>query len=196
MKKALFVILICVFAAAAGCAQSENERVTETPGQGSEASGDSNGSGDADGVSGLAEADEISGGFVFEYKGEKILLGDEINDVTDRIGEARSVFESPSCAFDGIDRIYSFPGFEIYTYPEGETDIVYLIYFRDDSVATPEGIYLGLTIDEAIAAYGDGYAHEFGQYAYLINRTWLKFLTDGDKNIEAITYELDLGMRG
>jgi hypothetical protein len=31
------------------------------------------------------------------------------------------------------------------------------VFFTDDTVSTPEGIALGMSLDELIAAYGDDY---------------------------------------
>ena len=129
-------------------------------------------------------------GFYFAYKNEKVYMDGDITDALARIGEPRSVYEEPSCAFDGIDKIFRYPGFDIYTYPEKEKDFIHQIYFRDDSVSTAEGIFIGGSYEEMVSAYGSGYEREQSQYAYADGRTRLQFILSDGGIIEAITYRL------
>ena len=70
-------------------------------------------------------------------------------------------------------------------------DNVSSIYFMDDSVSTPEGIYLGASVDEMIAAYGEGYTESSGAYTYTKDDSKLQFITK-DNEIIAITYLADV----
>jgi hypothetical protein len=121
-------------------------------------------------------------------------MDENIADVIERIGEPLGEFEAPSCAFDGIDRIFSYPGIQIYTYPAGETDHIHTIGFFDDSVRTSEGgVRLGSTVQAVLDAYGDNYSYETGMYKFSRGLTSLEFLTEDDFVI-GITYRLDLGL--
>ena len=69
--------------------------------------------------------------------------------------QTREVEEAPNCAFDGKGKLYSFSGFEVETYSKGGKNYFYGIYFLDDSISTDrEGIAIGTTKDDVIAAYG------------------------------------------
>ena len=127
-------------------------------------------------------------GFMLEYENTKIYMNENMAEVLDKLGEPRRKFESPSCAFDGTDLIFSYPGFEIYTYPEDNNDYIHQINFRDDSITTPEGIYLGSTKDEMIAAYGRDYRQEFSQYTYSKGETELMILISEEGTVESIIY--------
>jgi len=109
----------------------------------------------------------------------------------EKLGEPLGVFEAPSCAFDGIDRIFSYPGIQIHTYPKGDDDYVHTISLRDDSVRTQGGICLGLSPNVVVLAYGDDYELENGMYTYTRGLTTLEFFVEDDMVI-GITYGLIL----
>lgn len=120
-----------------------------------------------------------------------IRMDQNIQEVLDTMGEPLGVFEAPSCAFDGIDRIFSFPGLQIHTYPLDESDFIHTISIRDDSIMTQNGIYLGNSLDNVLAAYGDNYQQEFGMFTFTKGVTTLQFLIEYDM-VVAITYGLIL----
>ena len=71
------------------------------------------------------------------------------------MGEPLSYFEAPSCAFNGIDKMYTYSGFELDTYPDNDCDYVSAVLFKDDSIATPEGVSIGDTIEKMRQVYGE-----------------------------------------
>jgi hypothetical protein len=142
----------------------------------------------------LAEADQPQAPPYFAYKHDDVLIemNQNINYVTGRLGEPQGIFEAPSCAFDGTDRIFSYPGIQIYTYPVGDEDFIHTIGFFDDSIRTTEGgIRLGSNIQAALDAYGNDYEYESGMYTFTRGLTVLEFLTDNDV-IMGISYRLIL----
>ena len=118
-----------------------------------------------------------------------ISMSQNIEDTISALGEPLGVFEQPSCAFDGIDRIFSFPGLQIHTYPVGDTDLIHTISVRDDSHVTDNGIYLGAGFDAMVAAYGSGYEQEGSMFTFTRGMTFLQFFVENDI-ITAITYGL------
>ena len=126
-------------------------------------------------------------GYVFTHNGVDIVLGEEAAPKLEALGEAANYFESPSCAFNGIDKTYSYGGVELYTYPEGDKDYFLSVILVDDSVKTPEGIYIGSTLDSMLGAYGEGYAEDKGLYTYTKGKMSLAFLVDGGE-VVTITY--------
>jgi len=103
-----------------------------------------------------------SGSFVFLVSKEgteiEVAINEDMADVLAALGEAQSYFEAASCAFNGLDKTYTYAGFSITTRPDGEKDYVNSILLTDDSVTTAEGVYIGCTAEEVAAAYGESEA--------------------------------------
>ena len=125
--------------------------------------------------------------FAFVSGDVTIRMHDDVSGIIAALGDPDNYAESPSCAFEGIDKIYSYKGFDIYTYPDGDKDFVNSVYFTDDKVSTPAGIRIGSTVDEVTAAYGDNYEEEFEVYTYTEGKTKLAFLTT-DGVVDSIEY--------
>ena len=106
--------------------------------------------------------------FSFQYKGVTISLHDAAEPIIAKLGEPVKYTESASCAFEGLDKSYYYGSFYLETYPQGDKDFVSGWWFADDSVTTPEGIYIGSSKAEVEKAYGtDGYN---GTNAYTVNK--------------------------
>ncbi len=118
--------------------------------------------------------------------GTSIALDDDMKDVLAAIGEPQSYFEAASCAFDGLDKTYTYAGFEITTRPDGENDYVNSIVLTDDSVTTPEGLYIGCTPEDVAKVMGEG--TEFtGGIGYFAGGTILDFIVE-DGKVVSIEY--------
>lgn len=98
-----------------------------------------------------AEQDKI---YTFTSGTTKIAINADAAPIVAALGQWRNYAESPSCATTGLDKIYIYPGFEIYTVPQGEKDMISMIRLYDDTVATEKGIRIGATKEAVIAAYG------------------------------------------
>lgn len=131
---------------------------------------------------------ESASGFVFESNGVEITVDMDMSSVVDALGEPDSYFEQPSCAAQGIAKIYTYSGFQIETYPDGEQDLIASIILKDDSVSTPEGIDLSMTKDDIIAAYGSDYQETDKSITYENNGTKLCFILNGE-DIASIEYD-------
>lgn len=110
----------------------------------------------------------------------RLPMNEEFSALRDALGEPLSYYERESCAFQGLDKTFNYPGFELVTYPNGDKDFISDIYFTDGTVSTPEGIHIGSTLEEVKTAYGEGYtADDFGiYYTYTDGDTQLKFGTE------------------
>ncbi len=95
--------------------------------------------------------------YAFTVNGVTITADAEVAPIVKALGEPLQYDESPSCAFEGLDKIYTYAGFDIQTYQKEGVDYVYCVYFTDDTVATAEGIAIGSTLAAVDAAYGDAY---------------------------------------
>jgi len=126
-------------------------------------------------------------GYVFEYNGVKIGMDMEAAPIIASLGEADSYFEAPSCAFEGLDKTYSYGSFEIDTYEQDGKDYISTVFFCDDLIETPEGVCLFETKADMIKAYGEGFKEEFGMLVYEKEGMKLKFILEGDE-ITSIEY--------
>lgn len=118
------------------------------------------------GKNGADAAPPAGSKLVFTYRDCQLPMNAEFAPLLETLGEPESYFEAASCAFDGLDKTYTYAGVEIITYPDGEVDRISSIRLLDGSVSTPEGITVGSTPEEVTAAYGEDYQELGSQYAY------------------------------
>ena len=96
---------------------------------------------------------------------------------------AKAVFEVDSYAYQGKDKVYTYAGFELNTYPVDGKERIASVYFLDDSVATPEGIKIGSKAKDVVDAYGKEYNKEeqkLGTYSYSTDTAELRIYTTKD----------------
>ncbi|MCR5431068.1 MAG: hypothetical protein K6E95_00775 [Lachnospiraceae bacterium] len=95
--------------------------------------------------------------YVFEYKGSSLVPGMKWDEkIRNELGEPISYFEAKSCVFEGIDRMYTYPGFEVDVSPDGSGgEAVSSVYLLDDSITTPEGAYIGCSGNMIETLYGE-----------------------------------------
>ena len=126
--------------------------------------------------------------FVFTSNGVEVRMNAEADPIVEALGEPVSTFEAPSCAFQGTDYIYTYDGFQINTYPLNDVNYVSSVVFMSDAVSTPEGLEIGKTKDDMIAAYGEDYTEEYDQYTYTRGDSQLVVLIE-DGYISSIEYQ-------
>ena len=129
--------------------------------------------------------------FYFNFMGHTLHLNQDMEDIFVFLGEPSGMRQTPSCAFDGYDKIFGFGAINVHTYPQGDEDFVQVISIRDDSVTTVNGIRLGDSLEDVIAAYGDNFTRDFDMYIFTKSDTTLSFFIEGDMVVE-ITYTLIL----
>lgn len=131
--------------------------------------------------------------FALKYQGVNIELWAEAEPVIAALGDSLSYFEAESCAFEGLDKIYTYSSIELSTVPLDGIDHISLIVLLDDTVATNEGIRIGSSVDDVVAAYGDDYNVQGQSYTYIHGETMLMFIFEDDV-VAAIEYIADLGV--
>lgn len=148
MKKFICLILVLVMAASfAACSDSNAPAGNETQNQTNPPS---------------------SEGFVFHHNGTAVVMHADAAPILAALGEAKSYTEEASCAFSGLDKTYFYGSFYLQTYPQGDKDYVYGVWFADDSVSTDEGVYVGMSQADVEKAYGaDSYN---GKNAYIMTK--------------------------
>ena len=177
--KVLALILACVMSFAA-CGNAEDNQGKESP----EVQNSVTESG--------KQQEQAVAGYSFVYEGTEIQMGHLMSEYLDVLGEPISYFEAASCAFDGLDKMYSYNSFQITTYPVEDKDYVGSITFLDDMVETKEGVSLFETKADMIAAYGENYVDENGVLVYYYDGNEqgarLCFILSGDE-IVSIEYQ-------
>lgn len=108
--------------------------------------------------------------------------------VVEVLGEPAAYFESESCAFQGLDKVYTYPSFVLYTYPLDGKDYIMSLYLMDDTVTTAEGAYIGMRMDAVSELYGEPTTTAEGSVTYEKGGCALSFLFDSDGLVNAITY--------
>ena len=94
--------------------------------------------------------------YSFIYNEVKFAPGDDFAPIGAKLGEPSGYYEAASCAFDGKDKIYTYGSVQISVSPLDGKDIIFLITLLDDSLATPEGVFVGSEKSAVIEAYGEG----------------------------------------
>ncbi len=107
-----------------------------------------------------------SDGFVLKTAGGVELAIDASDDVLDQLGQPTvPATPSPSCDLPGTDYVYTYAGFRIKTTPdENGNNVICQIELTDDSLKTPEGLYVGMKAEDAKAAMsGKGTMEDNGE---------------------------------
>lgn len=125
--------------------------------------------------------------FYFETDGQEVKLGENFLELN--LPEASNVYEAESCAFDGMEKTYTYDNFEIGTYPIDNNEKIVTIYIMNPEVTTKEGIQIGDTLEDLKEAYGEDYETADASYIYKKGKTTLTFVMN-DNTISSIEYRL------
>lgn len=111
----------------------------------------------------------------------------DMKDVLAALGEPLSYFEAASCAFEGLDKTYTYAGFTVTTRPDGDKDYVNCVYLTDDSLTTPEGLYIGAAARDVLDCYGTPNQQTDTLISYVSGNTVLNFILK-DSAVISIEY--------
>ncbi|MGN0613208.1 MAG: hypothetical protein ACI4JB_04840 [Porcipelethomonas sp.] len=112
---------------------------------------------------------------VYAYYGGYALT---VNQNITAFPAAQSVDSSPSCYYEGDDKIFHYGDMDVYTYPYGGSDYVLEITLLSGNVSTARGLTVGMTLDDAIAMYGTG-TEGGGIYTWYSGSTYMYVTTSG-----------------
>ncbi len=194
MKKYLVALLTMALVATsfAGCGSSD-----ETHEISKDSSSDTSTSAAAEAEEADSTASEASSAnvYYFTYDGADLTPNMPMADAIAAIGEGSSYYEAASCAFEGeMDKTYGYGSFQIVTYPTDGEDWISYIQLLDDTISTPEGVTIGDSADEVIAAYGEDYTESGSMMVYEADDMQLCFLISGGEvsSIQYLTTLIDL----
>ena len=123
-----------------------------------------------------------SRGYVLMVNNVTVEVDAEAAPIVEALGEPVSYFEAASCAFEGLDKIYTYNSFEIDTYPSQDRDLVSAVILKDDSIATAEGVCIGDSLEKLQEVYGEA-TLENGMLIYAKDGMKLCFIMQDDSVI-------------
>lgn len=105
---------------------------------------------------------------VFGYNNGSVVLvpGEKFDAQADGLSETIAYMEAASCYFDGLDKVFTYDGYEVTTYPKGDGDYIQSINITSDAIKTDKGIGVGSTPAQLEAAYGKDYTVSGKMYEY------------------------------
>ncbi len=132
-------------------------------------------------------------GFGFEAEstnGETVIISMDMDmsGVLAVLGEPATYFEAASCAFEGLDKIYTYDHYEVDTYPDGDRDLVSAVLLLDDLVTTTEGAYIGQSQAAIEAIYGTDYEMKGTAMVYTKDGSHLEFVLAGGQ-VQSVSYQ-------
>lgn len=86
-------------------------------------------------------------------------------------------YEAASCAYDGLDKIYTYDTIAVYTYPSGSKDYILEIDLLA-SGKTAAGIKIGSTLAQVEAAYGTAHTAQGLNIVYTDGKIAMVFQMD------------------
>lgn len=134
-----------------------------------------------------SDANAEAKGYVMTVQGTDVAVNAPMAPIVDALGEADKYFESESCAFQGLDKVYTYGSVVITTYPEDGKDYVYSIELKDDTVTTKEGAYIGMAKADVVSAYGTATNETEVALVYEKDACQLAFILE-DGLVKNITY--------
>ncbi len=106
---------------------------------------------------------------VFAIDGTNFALDTDIAPLMEILGDDYTLSSAPSCVYDGEDKTFDYGNIIIYTYPNGDTDIIWEIDIFGAEYSTAKGIKVGDTLADINAAYGDSGFEAGNTYIYNIS---------------------------
>ncbi|MDR1822008.1 MAG: hypothetical protein LBQ91_06180 [Oscillospiraceae bacterium] len=127
-----------------------------------------------------------AGEFVFMFDGTPVSLLEPLTNVQAIIGEPSSEEKKP----DSTGRTLYYEGFYITTFQAGTITYVRALIITENTVSTTEGITLGSTAEDVIAAYGEEYEYSSqpGVYKYTRGGINLMFVTGEEDRVTSLSY--------
>ena len=105
-------------------------------------------------LAGCGETATHNGALSVTLKGQTVALGDTLTDtLSAALGTPTNTTEAVSCHYEGMDTIYEYDGFTLYTYQKEGAQILYSVELLDAAYKTAEGAAVGMSKSEVQALY-------------------------------------------
>lgn len=94
-------------------------------------------------------------GYSIVYEGVSMAPGMEATQIIEALGDDYELSEGASCAYQGMDKVYTYDNLIIYTYEIDEGEFVSIVEATGETCNTNASIHIGSLKDEVIEAYGE-----------------------------------------
>lgn len=179
---AVLGMMICI----SGCAKDPAE--PEKQGQGNVASDPASMQGSETIPGGSSREESEAVGYYFTANGVTVSVDMDMDELTEKLGERKSMYTIPSCTGEGLTYVYDYASYEIETYPAADgKNRIGSVYFKNDMIATAEGIDLSMTKADVLRVYGEDCEESTGKITYEKEGMKLNFLFEGE-NMVSIEY--------
>ena len=185
MKKIICLIAVLAMAGVllTACGEEKKENNNTQTATDAPATENTNDGGEEQGGAAEAAGDR----FTFNYKGTNVALKSEAAPVLEGLGEWKNYTEEKSCAFEGLDKNYTYTSFVLTTYPDGDIDRVNSVTLVDDTVSTNEGICIGDPKEKVEEVYGADTFNGVNAYIMKTQDAQLTIIIESDK-VSSIQY--------
>lgn len=184
-KKILSVLLTTAMVLSAASCASEDEDTAPVVLSGGQTAESAAGGNEADTED--TAAAETSDAFVFTYNGVSIAMNAPADPIIEALGDNYTYFEAPSCAYEGMDKVYTYNSIVVRSYTRDGVDYIAAVELKDDTVSTAEGIRIGSTEDDVRAAYGEDGQPGTAGIEYTKGDSFISFIFENG-SVVAITY--------
>lgn len=185
MKRKVITLCIITGLMLSGC--GSNEKVITGNSSGNAISVENDDAGKNENVEKDNKDDASTKGFLFKTKDVSIAINGEAEGYIQALGDPVSYYESPSCAFGDLDKVYTYNGFEIDTYSIDGKDYISAVILYDDTVSTEEGVCIGDTADKVREIYGSPDTEKDNGILFLKDDMKLCFIIQ-DNSVTSIQY--------
>ena len=132
------------------------------------------------------EKDNFNSEYVLKINNLEIKLGSEFS--REKYGTELEYSEIPSCAFEGLDKTYTYEYYEINTFEDNGKEKILSVYFLDPNITTTENVSLGDDLEKMTSTYGTNYEKNDNLYTYKKGKTSIEFIVEND-TITSIEYK-------
>lgn len=129
--------------------------------------------------------------FSYTINDVKLVPGEDFSDAYKKLGEPDNYTEAASCYFDGMDKVYTYSGYEVRTYPDGDKDIIQDICLSTKDFATDKGITVGSALKDVTDAYGNDYKLTGKMYKYYVSEDEYVYFFIMDDAVKYFGYAVD-----
>ncbi len=126
-------------------------------------------------------------GYPFYKDGLKIEIDAPAAEIIAALGEPVSYFEAAACAIGDLDKVYTYNGFQVYTYQVEGVDYISSVTLTDNTNTTARGISIGSSRAEVKLSYGNPTEEDSVQFVYESGGMSLIFRFEGER-VSRISY--------
>ena len=128
----------------------------------------------------------------FVFRDVTITMGAAPAPVIAALGEPQNERREPNCAIEGEDVLVQYPGILItFTYPaDGSAPFITGVRLQDDSITTPQGLYIGAAAERVAELYGQYDREVNGFYYFNMGNSYLE-ISVRDGLVDQIIYQYD-----